>query len=183
MIQEWFNKTIDKNLKIIFWICIAIIIIIFIWNLFTNSTGTYTNYNEMIKELFNKPNDFSIQYEKKPIFNESKGEKECRRVIEKITNKKFLKSRPDFLKNDVTGQCLELDCFNQELKIAIEYNGIQHYEYTPRFHSSKDSFYNTKYRDKIKKELCQKNGIKLIVVPYTIKLEDIENFIYKNLNN
>jgi hypothetical protein len=38
-------------------------------------------------------------------------------------------------------------------------------------------FYNIKYRDKMKDTLCRENGVKLIVVPYTVKLDDIKQYI------
>lgn len=128
----------------------------------------------MIRHLFNKPRGVH-----KKITFESKGEKECRRVIERYTGKPFPKSRPNFLRNDVTVHNLELDCFNDELKIGVEYNGEQHYKYIPYFHKSKDAFYNTKYRDDIKKRLCIENNVTLIVVPYTVK--NIETYLLMEL--
>jgi len=117
---------------------------------------------------------------------ESKGEIECRRVLENLFGKKFPKIRPDFLRNPVTSSPdqdnnLELDCYNDELKIACEYNGIQHDKYIPFFHKTKDSFHNQRYRDHIKRELCKKNGIFLIEVPSTVKITDIETFILEKL--
>jgi hypothetical protein len=32
--------------------------------------------------------------------------------------------RPDFLKNPATGRNLEIDCFNNQLKIGLEYQGF-----------------------------------------------------------
>jgi hypothetical protein len=187
--KKWLNKTIDKHRLSIIWICIIFLVLIFFWNFFTNKKGSYTDYNQLINEIFSKPvnnvpNNFlntKIIKEKKNY--ESNGEKECRRVLEKLTNKKFIKARPDFLKNNVTGHNLELDCFNEELKLAVEYNGIQHYEFTPRFHSSKDAFFNSKYRDLMKKELCEQNNIKLIIVPYTVKIDQIENYLKTKIMN
>ena len=97
--------------------------------------------------------------------------------------RKFDKDRPNFLRNPVTGGDfnLELDCFDPELKIAVEYNGIQHYEYIPFFHKNKEAFLNQKYRDDMKRRICRENGIVLIEVPYTTKLEDIKGFIEKEL--
>ena len=117
----------------------------------------------------------------KGILRESSGEIECRRVAEMMTGKPFPKKRPDFLKNPVTSHNLEIDCFCEELKLGIEYNGKQHYKYTPYFHSSKDAFYNTRYRDEMKARLCKENGIKLIIVPYTVKVGDIEEYLKQNL--
>jgi len=112
----------------------------------------------------------------------SKGENECRRVLEEIFRVPFEKSRPNFLKNPALGQNnLELDCFNENLKLAVEYNGIQHYKYVPFFHSSKEAFQNQKYRDYIKRELCVKNNITLIEVPHYIEIDKIKNFIISEL--
>lgn len=116
---------------------------------------------------------------------ESKGEIECRKVLENIFNKPFDKSRPNFLRNPVTSSFtdnnLELDCYNEELKLAVEYNGIQHYKYIPFFHKNKEAFQNQKYRDFMKKELCEKNGVVLIEVPNTVKIENIRSFLIEKL--
>jgi hypothetical protein len=114
---------------------------------------------------------------------DSKGEVECRRVLESIFKVPFKKCRPNMLRNPVTDgeNNLEIDCYNDELKIGVEYNGVQHYKYVPYFHKTRDAYNNQKYRDHIKRELCQKNGIFLIEVPYTVKIEDIESFITNKL--
>lgn len=114
---------------------------------------------------------------------DSRGELECRRVLENIFKTPFSKSRPDFLRNPVTGNVhnCELDCYNAELKLAVEYNGQQHYRYVPHFHRNKDAFYNQKYRDQWKRRVCEDNGITLIEVPYTVKIPDIRDYLLKNL--
>lgn len=186
--QQWFSKTIDKYTKQIILFCVFLLIVFAFYNFLTNNKGSYVNYDETIKLLFKLPFDPTSSSVKS--YNtgggsefQSKGERECKRSIEEITHKPFTKHRPDFLKNEITGKNLELDCYNEELKLAIEYNGIQHYEYTPIFHKSKDVFYNTKYRDKMKDTLCRENGVKLIVVPYTVKLENIQQYILDKIKN
>jgi hypothetical protein len=186
--QQWFTKTIDKYTRQIILLCVFFLFMFALFNFFTRKKGSYTNYDETIKTLFElpfTPRKSSAESHKVAwgleSTNSSKGEQECKRVIEEITQKHFIKHRPDFLKNEITGKNLELDCYNDELKLAIEYNGIQHYEYTPVFHKNKDSFYNTKYRDKMKETLCHENGVKLIVVPYTVKLQDIKRYIQDRL--
>jgi hypothetical protein len=114
---------------------------------------------------------------------DSKGEIECRRVLEKIFNKPFNKARPNFLNNPVTGGNfnLELDCYNEDLQIAVEYNGLQHYKYVPYFHKNNEAFLNQKYRDDMKRRICKDENIILIEVPYTVKVENIERFIKDEL--
>jgi hypothetical protein len=114
---------------------------------------------------------------------ESKGEVECRRVMQKIFEKPFYKSRPRFLNNPVTfgTNNLELDCFNEELKLAVEYDGAQHYKFIPHFHKTQEAFMNQRYRDYMKEQMCKENGIVLIRVPYTVKIPDIEMYLIGKL--
>lgn len=115
---------------------------------------------------------------------ESSGEKECRRVLQNIFNKPFKNCRPDFLRNNVTGGLfnLELDCYEPSLKLGVEYDGAQHYKYIPFFHRNKEAFRNQQYRDEIKQMLCKQNNVNLIRVPYTVKVDEIENFLKKRLS-
>ena len=90
----------------------------------------------------------------------------CKFIIERKFKKPFTKTRPNFLKNPKTNRNLELDLYNDTLKIAIEYNGIQHYEYTERFHKTYGDFRRQQERDILKKQLCKDHGVFLIVVYY-----------------
>jgi len=112
---------------------------------------------------------------------DSRGEIECRRYLETIFQLPFPKARPDFLRNPVTGNNLEIDCFNPTLKLGIEYNGKQHYSFTSFFHRNVEASTNQKYRDELKRRMCYENGITLIEVPYTIKLNDIGPFLHTKL--
>lgn len=98
-------------------------------------------------------------------------ERISRRYFEIIFNEKFPKSRPHWLKND-KGHRMELDGYNQEKAIAFEYNGLQHYDEATYF-STKNLLEN----DKSKKKICKEKGIKLIIIPCWIKIEQIRNFI------
>ena len=113
---------------------------------------------------------------------DSMGEQICREYLEKTFRVPFKKERPDFLKNPVTGGYnLELDCFNRRMRLAVEYNGAQHYKYIPYFHRNKESFANQKYRDEMKRVKCKEHGICLIEVPYTVRNDDIPNFLRNEL--
>lgn len=118
----------------------------------------------------------------RPIVKESAGEIECKRILQKIYRKPFFKVRPYFLRNEVTGgNNLELDCYNPELRLAVEYNGIQHYNFIPFFHKNKEAFLNQKYRDELKRRMCKDHQIALLEVPYTVKVDKIEAFLVYNL--
>lgn len=107
---------------------------------------------------------------------ESKAEKRCKEIIENIFNQPFHKVRPSFLKYQ-NGSNLELDMYNSDLNLAIEVNGIQHRKYTPYFHKSIEDFNAQQQRDQFKKEMCEKAGVNLIIVPDTVKYDDLETFI------
>lgn len=112
----------------------------------------------------------------------SKGEEICCKSLSKMFNKPFLTIRPNWLKNPDTGRSLEIDCFNDELSLGIEYNGEQHYVYPNRFHKTEEEFLKQVERDRTKKFLCDINGVKLITVPYTIKHEDIPKFLEEKIS-
>jgi hypothetical protein len=58
-----------------------------------------------------------------------------------------------------------LDIFIPELRLAIEYQGRQHYEPVP-FFGGEGGFQQTKERDTLKANLCSKNGITLVFFSY-----------------
>jgi len=108
----------------------------------------------------------------------SKHEKECRNVLEKITGLNFPSARPSFLKNEKTKNNLEIDCYNEEINLGLEYNGEQHY--LPMSHwGGNQALQKTQERDTLKLEMCKKNNTKLIIVPYTVLNK--ENFILEQL--
>lgn len=102
----------------------------------------------------------------------------CFDIISKILNEKYeLEVYLDGLINYKTGNKLRLDCYFRKSNIAIEYNGIQHYKYIPFFHRGINTLEYQNYKDSIKKEYCNKKGIKLIIVSYK------EELTYNNLKN
>lgn len=110
----------------------------------------------------------------------------CRKSLEYLFNIKFPKKRVAWLVNPNTNRKLELDGYNKELGIAFEYHGIQHYkicQYAP----NDEILSNRKKIDILKKQLCNSNHVKLIIIPYYIKKENLMNFILyeckrKNIN-
>ena len=101
-----------------------------------------------------------------------------RAILEETYQRPFPNSQPKFLKG------LELDAYNEELGLAIECQGIQHYEKSPHFHSSQTKFVEQLERDVLKATLCQANLVTLITVPYTVTdhgLEATQKFIARML--
>lgn len=112
----------------------------------------------------------------------SKGEKICKETMEKIYGVPFKNTRPNWLKNEITNRNLELDCYNEQLKLAVEYNGEQHYKWPNYFKNQNyDNFKDQLKRDLLKKELCEKNDVHLIIVPYNVPYSMIPTFIVYHL--
>ncbi len=167
----------------------SLVVIFFLWIFYANSnrassTTTIENAMQMIFQPTSTPSPQPVVNNYQPTHQgaTSFGEEECRKIMQELTGKPFQKHRPAFLKNPITGQCLELDLYNEELKLAVEYNGKQHYEYNEYMHQgSRDKFRNQQYRDYIKVQLCRENGIYLITVPYHIKRNEIKNYLMKEV--
>lgn len=186
-----FSKLITSwkkyGFEIVLIICILFLLIFGIYRKIKKYKGTwskqsyYSIYENRLPNNNYQHNYTTLNRRNPP--KESKGEVECRRVLQKIFGRHFNKKRPNFLNNPVTGGSfnLELDCYDEQLKLAVEYNGQQHYKYIPYFHKNKESFLNQKYRDLLKEKMCKENGVNLISVPYTVKLENIEMFLIKEL--
>lgn len=96
---------------------------------------------------------------------------------------KFERSLLEKIKQDFSCLCvvsndrrvlplLELDIYVPALGIAFEINGIQHYQFVPRFHRTMRGFLRQKVRDEKKQTLCQEKGIKLVSVPNLKKFSE-----------
>jgi hypothetical protein len=146
-----------------------------------NLRRNFENTRQIMDQMDRKSNTHS---QSEFIYEQgaSKGENMCRKIMEELTGMKFFKTRPDFMRNPITGVFLELDCYNDSLKLAVEYNGEQHDKYNKFMHQgSMDKFRNQQYRDYIKKTLCKENGVFLIVVPHTIKLQNLKTYLMEKL--
>lgn len=169
-----------------FWVVLCVVIIIVIRILCGNSNSDFIgigDYDDVmaihgIDEISDDGSSCDVQ-EKKCRKRCSKGEQKCRETLERLFGKQFPTKRPSFLRNPETGRNLELDCYNEDLELAVEYNGKQHYEYPNSFHKSKHEFIKQVRRDRYKMKMCDKNGVFLIVVPYYVK--NIESYIIEKI--
>ena len=97
-------------------------------------------------------------------------------IAETLLDKRFKKTRR------VLPSGYELDGYNPDLKLAIEYNGGQHYFYVPYFHREQKAFEEQKTRDEIKRKECIELGINLITVHYKLNtFNKIQEYIQSEL--
>jgi len=94
-----------------------------------------------------------------------------RDMLEKLIKQPFPNSHPKFLITKKYKKGLELDCYNSDLKLAIEVDGIGHYQFNKFFHKTIEKFENQQKRDNDKDLLCKENDVILIRIPhqYTYK--------------
>jgi hypothetical protein len=106
-----------------------------------------------------------------PKCNINVGEEITRKILEILFNKKFIKIRPKWLNG------LELDGYSEKLQLAFEYDGIQHTKFIKHFHRTEEEFQKRKEIDNLKDELCEKNDVILLRIPYHIGYDNIKNYI------
>ena len=124
-----------------------------------------------------------FQMKQRCIYCRNKTEQVFREVIEKAFNSKFPKKRPQWLINPQTNYPLELDGYNEELGLAFEYQGIQHFEKVAYFKDTKERFAKRQSHDKIKKKLCKQNNVTLLCPTYKLNESDFEAFIIDALKD
>lgn len=106
------------------------------------------------------------------------GERICRVFFEQIFSKKFPKKYPKWLKSE-DGNQLELDGYCEDLGIAFEHQGRQHYAKVGFTKCERDLKKRQEY-DEEKRKFCEKNNVVLIEIPEIgsfLKVEKVKSFL------
>jgi hypothetical protein len=111
-----------------------------------------------------------------PLCTKYVSERICRGFFEALFKEKFPKARPEWL-TSCRGNWAELDGYCPRLRLAFERHGEQHYKKVGHFHRNERAFLERKRDDAHKLRQCRRHGIRLIVVPYTVRYEEMEAFI------
>jgi hypothetical protein len=144
---------------------------------FYDVINSYDN-SKIIHTIRHKNTDtsFTKLYESQPALIEkcsSIGELKCKLILHKLLPKyTFIKIRPGWLTSPNSQWKLELDLYNEELNVAIEFNGKQHYDFVPIFHKNETHFKQQQMRDEFKQKLCNERGVKLITISYRDNITD-----------
>ena len=144
----------------------------------TNVRIICSKHGEFLQQPFNHINGSGC-----PVCQESKGEKFVTEILTKnkinhLRQYKFTDCTNKL--NGIACRKLPFDFYIPNKNTCVEYDGRQHYEPITGF-GGEEAFKTQKIRDKIKNQYCKKNGIKLIRIPYTMKTEEIEPYILKEL--
>ena len=84
--------------------------------------------------------------------------------------------RPEWLVNEVTKCTMELDLFDEGRKLAVEYDGPQHYEFPNGYHKSEAEFHAQQHRDRQKDATCAQLGVTLLRVRASDLEEELRSF-------
>lgn len=103
-------------------------------------------------------------------------ERICRAVIERIFGTAFPKKKPAWLLSKRQTR-MELDGYAEELRVAFEYQGIQHFIKNKRFHSGSATLGRRMSDDKWKAMLCRRHRVLLLQIPHTVPHGGFEDYI------
>lgn len=106
----------------------------------------------------------------------SQGEQVCGLCLEKLE----LEARSQFRISALPRYRYDYQFMYQDRQYLFEFDGVQHFNYTPWFHRSMRSFYNQRRRDLLKSAVAVMQGYYLIRIAYQ-DLVDLEFHIRKAL--
>ena len=116
-------------------------------------------------------------------------EEVARTTFEQIFKTQFPKSKPNWLRNQ-QGYQLEFDGFCEQLSLAFEYQGIQHFDSKRHLYKTNSKnvdldkrFIRGQDNDKIKLELAKSNNIIVFELTYKDSYEDFPKRIYEQAIN
>lgn len=99
------------------------------------------------------------------------GERICRAHMEAIFETQFPRCRPSWLVGD-RGVPLELDGFSEDLLVAFEHQGRQHYREVGHFNGV---LADLQRRDRLKAEICKERGVRLALIPEIGRMTSLED--------
>jgi hypothetical protein len=113
------------------------------------------------------------------------------KILERVLKVESIKNYHgfDWLKNPETNRCLEIDIWLSKYKLAVEYDGEQHFKPIPwgnaTHEEAKLELKATKKRDKLKNKLIKQNKDKVkyfIRIPYTEEIteENVRKILKRN---
>lgn len=113
-----------------------------------------------------------------PTCTAGNSERICKNIFEQMFGVPFPKVKPRWLLN-ARGKKMELDGYCEELKLAFEYHGAQHYDHVGFFHRGSKSLERRKRDDALKAQQCAEHGVHLVIVPYSLPIGEVPMHVYR----
>jgi hypothetical protein len=107
------------------------------------------------------------------------GERLCRAFFEQLFDSEFPSAWPVWLRSK-NGRKLQLDGYSEQLRLAFEHQGRQHYSKTKVFSITDEALKKRMSDDETKRRACAETGITLIEVPeipQLLPISHVRNFI------
>jgi len=117
-----------------------------------------------------------------PTCSAGNSERISRDIFEQLLNHPFPKARPSWLRND-RGHQMELDGYSHVLRVAFEYQGVQHYAPVALFHRGTKTLMRRNADDKKKHSLCREHSVTLVDIPYTVPLDDVPEYVFRAIHD
>ena len=92
------------------------------------------------------------------------GERICREHFEQLFGEKFPRKSPPWLLNK-SGNSMEMGGYSEELKLAFEHHGMQHYTTNNLYVTSIKALAGRRAADSLKRQLCRQHNITLVEIP------------------
>lgn len=135
-------------------------------NFFREKDDAWRYADEILENAYNGV----YQNEERSTYTQPVNKWKTEEMVYNITKKLYkqfrviYQHRPFYLRNPQGGQ-MSYDVYISELKVAIEYQGKQHFE-SVDFFGGVEGYEKTVERDKIKQVISKENGVKLVYINY-----------------
>lgn len=108
----------------------------------------------------------------------SKSEEHVIKLLEELTGKTFPTVYPSWLKYH--GRILELDGYNEDLKLAIEFSGPLHTKWFPQ-KEPYQKYFDRISKDQFKIKTCLKHNVELFVLDMSLPKTHWRNYLCSRL--
>jgi hypothetical protein len=148
----------------IIWVVLLILVVLLAIYLYMCIPRGYSGGKDVVKNLKSHPR--------------TKSDAAVISYFEEITGHSFPTVLPDWLVWN--GKKLELDGYNEELNMAVEFSGPLHTKWFPQKENYK-KYYNRLLNDAAKNKICKRRGINLITIDMSLPLHHWRTYILSRL--
>lgn len=147
----------------------------------------YVNSNTLINFVDQLGNEFKMTPKRVKRGDWSSAEKNyseniCRQIVEQIYKNKFPSTWSTIRRKN--GNNLQLDGYCEELKIAFEYQGEQHFfGWRGDKEKQQESLKNIRKLDDEKKHICKEKGMFLLEVNYYKSMKSIHDIVIQTISD
>lgn len=117
-----------------------------------------------------------------PVCSDGLRERLARHAFEALLDVPFKKALPAWLVNPGSKRRLELDGYSELLHVAFEYQGEQHDRVVLPFKMTVERLNRQRERDRIKRDICATQGVRLIEVPSDVPATDLPKWVHSALS-